>query len=98
VVVPNKGKLFVVAALLAFAARGAGAADDLTAGRKLYTAKCASCHKLYEPARYNDEKWEYWMKKMKRKARLNDEQYKRLSEYLQSVRSEAVQTTSVNAK
>ena len=48
--------------------------------------------------RYDDEKWEYWMKKMKRKARLNDEQYKRLSEYLQSVRSEAVQAMSTSAK
>lgn len=59
---------------------------DATAGRKLYAAKCASCHKLYEPSRYNDEKWEYWMKKMKRKARLREEQYQQLTDYLQTLR------------
>ena len=59
---------------------------DATAGRKLYAAKCASCHKLYDPARYDEEKWKYWMVKMKRKARLSDKQYQQLADYLQTLR------------
>jgi mono/diheme cytochrome c family protein len=70
-------------------ARTAGAADDWTAGKKLYTAKCARCHKFYDPAKYNGASWNTWMEKMRSKARLNDEQYKHLTEYLQSVRADA---------
>jgi len=32
------------------------AADDVVVGKKLYTAKCASCHKLHDPSRYDDNK------------------------------------------
>lgn len=60
--------------------------QELAAGKKLYAAKCASCHRLYEPSRYNDEKWSYWMDKMRQKARLGDEQYAALSKYLQTLR------------
>jgi len=45
-----------------------------SAGSKLYYAKCAKCHKLYDPAGYSDEEWSMWMKKMKKKAKLTDEQ------------------------
>ena len=50
-------------------------------GKRLYTAKCAKCHRFYPPGDYSDEKWEYWMKKMKKKARLNDEQYRLVLDY-----------------
>jgi mono/diheme cytochrome c family protein len=94
-------RYWVIALGLTFAAqvaRAAGAADDWTAGKKLYTAKCARCHKFYDPATYNAESWNTWMKKMRRKARLNDEQYRGLTNYLQSVRSDAVRKTDADAK
>jgi len=65
-------------------------------GKKLYTAKCARCHPFYDPAKYDEERWNTWMEKMRRKAHLNDEQYKQLSEYLRSVRAEA--STTLNKR
>lgn len=59
---------------------------ELAAGKKLCVAKCARCHKLYEPSRYDDKNWNGWMEKMKKKARLSDEQYKQLDGYLQTLR------------
>jgi mono/diheme cytochrome c family protein len=84
---------WLIALTLCLAAPMAGVAGassttgiDETAGRKLYAAKCASCHKLYDPVRYDDEKWNSWMNKMRKKARLGDEQYATLSRYLQTLR------------
>jgi mono/diheme cytochrome c family protein len=91
-----RGYWFVIATLVAIMARAANAADDRAAGKKLYTAKCARCHQFYDPAKYNDESWKTWMGKMRRKARLNDEQYRRLSEYLQSIRSETAKQVSAD--
>jgi mono/diheme cytochrome c family protein len=85
VALPAIGIVVVVFATIA--ARAADPAPpDLAAGKKLYTAKCARCHKLYEPARYDDTTWKSWMHKMRNKAKLSDEQYARLSAYLQSLR------------
>ena len=56
------------------------------AGKKLYTGKCARCHKLYEPVKYDDKTWDSWMTKMREKAKLNDAQYRQLSTYLQTLR------------
>ena len=74
------------------------ASPELAAGKKLYVSKCARCHKLYEPSRYDDEKWSFWMDKMRQKARLTDEQYKLLSQYLDSVRVDAAQKQVANHK
>ena len=38
--------------LLAIAAIAATPEDP---GRKIYTGKCARCHKLYDPAKYDDK-------------------------------------------
>ncbi len=78
----------VVGALATVAARAAGPASaDLAAGKKLYTGKCARCHKLYEPSRYDDKAWESWMLKMRDKARLSDEQYRQLTAYIETLRT-----------
>jgi mono/diheme cytochrome c family protein len=77
----------VVGALATVAARSADPAPkDFAAGKKLYTAKCARCHKFYDPAGYDDKAWESWMQKMRDKAKISDEQYGQLSAYLQSLR------------
>ena len=68
----------------------AGASDStkvLEAGQKLYTAKCARCHKFYDPAKYSDEAWHTWMEKMSRKAKLKADQKQILSEYLETFRT-----------
>jgi|SRR4051794_22389166 hypothetical protein len=51
-------------------------------GRQVYIAKCARCHKLYDPKRYNDEEWRTWMGKMSRKAKLTPEQEQQVSAYV----------------
>jgi hypothetical protein len=70
----------------------AGAADSpsptvMEAGRKLYTMKCARCHKFYDPAKYSDAKWREWMDKMSKKAKLKPDQKEILSEYLETFRT-----------
>jgi len=52
------------------------------AGRKLYVAKCAKCHKLYDPAKYSDAEWSKWMGKMTKKAKLTPEQTALLATYV----------------
>jgi Dihaem cytochrome c len=58
------------------------AEQDAKAARKLYTSKCARCHKLYDPANYSDTEWRTWMDKMNRKAKLKPDQVELLSRYL----------------
>ena len=53
-----------------------------SAGRKLYVAKCAKCHKFYEPAKYSESDWEMWMTKMSKKAKLKPEQQEVLTRYI----------------
>ena len=72
-------KALVVLALLAVAAT-----PD---GKSVYTGKCARCHKLYDPAKYDEKAWDTWMQKMKIKTRLSDEQTRQLSEYIQTLRT-----------
>ena len=72
----------------AAAAEPLGPAEE-AAARKLYLRKCARCHRLYEPAAYDGRTWQEWMVKMRRKARLNPEQYTLLSRYLDGLRHAA---------
>ena len=62
-------------------------ADDITQGAKLHTAKCARCHKLYDPEAYSDADWYLWMMKMSKKAKLTPDQAAVLSRYLEGFRS-----------
>ena len=55
---------------------------ETDSARSLYVAKCANCHKFYNPANYTDREWMVWMAKMGKKAKLNSEQYELLSHYL----------------
>lgn len=67
-------------------------ADELTpkeaaAGRKVYVAKCAKCHKFYEPTKYPEPDWGRWMDKMSAKAKLKTDQDKLLRRYLDEYRA-----------
>jgi mono/diheme cytochrome c family protein len=61
-------------------------ADDLVTGKKVYTSRCARCHKFYDPTAYDDAKWSEWMQKMKLKAKLSDAQYQQLTNYVTTLR------------
>jgi nitrate/TMAO reductase-like tetraheme cytochrome c subunit len=86
-----------VATLVALHAAGAAelSAGELKDARKLYNAKCAKCHKFYDPAKYNDAEWRKWMTKMSKKARLKPAQEELLSRYLGEYRS-AIATNAVS--
>ena len=71
----------VVAAVVASAAPPLPSQDEASA-RKLYLGKCAKCHKLYNPAQYNDARWNVWMSKMSKKAKLSTEQERLLTAYI----------------
>ncbi|MEI6084378.1 MAG: c-type cytochrome [Verrucomicrobiota bacterium] len=62
-------------------------AGDLEAGKKIYTGKCARCHKLRDPNKYDEAAWDKWMGKMNKKAKLTDEQSQQLAEYIQTLRT-----------
>jgi mono/diheme cytochrome c family protein len=79
--------------LIAFVGFGAGGcavpamakdplSNDSAAGQKLYVAKCAKCHKFYDPAKYSEADWEMWMTKMSKKAKLKPAQEAELSRYI----------------
>src|SRR3954468_1042640 len=88
---------------LAGCAAPAGASDSppvamssqelMAAGHKLYVAKCARCHKFYDPANYSDAKWHEWMDKMSKKAKLKTDQKEILSQYLETFRSGKTDTS-----
>jgi hypothetical protein len=79
-----------MASVLALSA-GAEAADiplkDQAAAQNLYVAKCAKCHKFYEPKSYSGEDWRRWMDSMIRKSRLKPAQAGLLNQYLGEYRA-----------
>jgi len=55
-------------------------------GFVLYKAKCAHCHRLHQPAEYTISKWENILNKMYPKARVKDEDQKKLiTDYINSL-------------
>ena len=62
--------------------------DEYVKADRLRLVKCAKCHKLHDPSEYSQETWDAWMVKMRKKARLSDEQYDLLTRYFASVRNE----------
>lgn len=82
---------FLVTAVVALAVLPAAGAAELSAtelkdARKLYNAKCARCHKWYDPAAYTDAEWRKWMTSMNKKARVRGAQAELLGRYLDSFR------------
>jgi hypothetical protein len=57
-----------------------GSLQDAKAARKLYVAKCARCHPLYNGSDYSQENWEGWLQKMVAKAKLTPKQQELLLE------------------
>lgn len=59
---------------------------EINNARKLYVAKCAKCHRFYDPADYSLAVWNSWMDKMSRKSKLEPGQEELLSRYLGAFR------------
>jgi len=85
-------RVFLVLTVALAWAGSTARADELTskevaAGRKVYVAKCAKCHKFYEPKSYHEADWGRWMEAMSRKSKLKTEQDKLLRRYLDEYRA-----------
>jgi len=59
--------------------------------RKMYVAKCAKCHKFYEPKNYSDADWTRWMGLMSQRSKLKAEQESLLRSYLEEYRAGRVE-------
>jgi len=66
-------------------AAGEPVIDQTAAARNLYINRCSKCHKLYQPSNYSDQKWQRWMAKMGRKAKLQPQQQVAVSNYIETV-------------
>jgi hypothetical protein len=76
-------------AIISGAARaGELSPQQLQSAQKLYTVKCAKCHKFYDPNAYSQAEWDLWMVKMKKKSKLRDAQFDLLSRYTQTLRAQ----------
>ena len=62
-------------------------AKEVNAARKVYVAKCAKCHRFYEPTDYGPADWRVWMDKMGRKSKLSADQTRVLNQYLDLYRA-----------
>ncbi len=56
--------------------------QDLQDGRSLYVQKCASCHHLRQPAKYEPERWPQLVAKMRPNAKIDEAQAELLVRYL----------------
>jgi cytochrome c5 len=60
--------------------------DRAQKGYQLYAAKCAACHRLYEPSKHTQEAWQQTLTEMFPKARITDtEQQQLIQDYLLSL-------------
>lgn len=78
---------FLLAGVTAPASASDLSESEVKAARKAYVAKCAKCHKFYEPKNYNEADWNKWMGSMARKSKLQAGQEKILSQYLEEYRA-----------
>ncbi|MDQ6630912.1 MAG: hypothetical protein M3Y82_04040, partial [Verrucomicrobiota bacterium] len=54
----------------------------------VYVVKCAKCHELYDPKKYEEADWNLWMEKMRRKSKLKSAQFDLLKRYIQTLRED----------
>jgi hypothetical protein len=60
---------------------------DVASARQIYVAKCAKCHRFYEPMQYSPDDWRLWMRKMVQKSKLNSQKADLLNQYLDAYRA-----------
>jgi cytochrome c5 len=80
-------QFLIIIALMAACAAWAQTSDkQLERGKKLYVIKCAKCHELHKPAAYKKADWDKWMEKMRKKSKLNDQDFEAIKSYTETLR------------
>lgn len=59
--------------------------EDLKKGRELYVNNCASCHQLYMPNKYTDEKWKINLDEMQVRAKITNSEKELIYQYIINV-------------
>ena len=59
--------------------------EELLEAHELYKIKCGGCHYLYRPYRFTVDKWKTVMPEMKTEAKLSDEEYRLLFNYVMTM-------------
>ena len=57
---------------------------ELYESKSLYENSCNKCHKLYSPSEFSKEEWPRILKKMQKKAKLDDPQIAGIQDYITS--------------
>ena len=55
---------------------------QLSEGYNLYKNKCGSCHYLYRPNKFSEEKWKQKIPEMGKKAKLDSTQVQLITRYI----------------
>lgn len=84
---PLFAALFAGAMILTAAGADSLPSTEIAAARKVYVAKCAKCHRFYEPTDYPEPAWRGWMEKMAAKSKLKPDQAALLDRYLDAYRA-----------
>ena len=56
--------------------------EKLQQGRSLFINNCASCHNLHLPSSYTSTEWTVLLKKMQKRAKIDDLQKEKIAAYL----------------
>ncbi|HEY6954189.1 MAG TPA: hypothetical protein VI385_03045 [Flavisolibacter sp.] len=60
--------------------------EEANAGSKIYSGKCARCHRLYAPDKYTVAQWDKILPKMLLKVQgLSNEQQRQVADYLHAM-------------
>jgi mono/diheme cytochrome c family protein len=61
---------------------GEATLSELKEGRKLYIRNCGGCHTLYLPGAYKPEEWQYWMRQMESRVKLDSTEKELILKYV----------------
>lgn len=60
--------------------------DRMSMGKQLYASHCASCHRLYDPAKYTGSQWDKILPKMIPRTKLSDmEKSQKIKDYVHAL-------------
>ena len=90
--------LLLAGALLALADGVPMERREAQAARKVYVAKCAKCHRFYEPRAYPEQEWREWMRAMSRKSKLKPAAETILKRYLDAYRAGSIEGKPEDAR
>jgi hypothetical protein len=75
--------IFLLAGILAWAGEEKESKMKNDERYSLYKSKCRSCHTLVKPEKYDDQRWEEIISRYRWRARLKEDEAKKILSFLQ---------------